>query len=277
MHLAVIAFAQGDEKSAWDAINNAKALIDEKALYLKKNLNAIITKFRLYKGDVETAREWLSSYAVSENNAVKFYQLYQILTTIRAKISIGEFSSALRLITNVEKLVIKYRKPLDQIEILILRAIIYWKEKQRPEAIESLQDAVVMARPYGYVRIFANEGAAIIPILQKLYRRYAAKSEDETMSYFIRELLLAASENVEIYPGITGGLEEKTVKLSKQQVLMLNFLAAGKNARQICEATGLKLNTVKVHLSQLYGKLEVNNAIDAVLKANRIGLLEKKG
>jgi len=56
---------------------------------------------------------------------------------------------------------------------------------------------------------------------------------------------------------------------------MLRYLAAGKNNRQICEETGLKLNTVKAHLHILYEKLEVNNSTDAVLKSLRTGIIGK--
>ena len=103
-----------------------------------------------------------------------------------------------------------------------------------------MKKAVSLAMPYGYVRMFANEGAAIVPILQKLYNKTMSGPEEPDLSCFIRELILCASENASHNPGITSCLEEKPVKLSKQQRLMLDFLDAGKNNRQICMETGLK-------------------------------------
>jgi len=276
IHLALIAFAEADEKSAWDILYDTLAMINEKAVYLKKNLNAIITKYRLYKGDINAAKEWLNNYAVSDSNEVTLYQLYQTMTTIRARISAGELTPALALLASAEKLAIDYRRPLDQIEVFILRSIAYWNGKKRTDALDCMEKAVLLAKPYGYIRMFANEGAAIVPVLQKLYNRISCNPEEPALSVFIKKIILCVRENEKDNPGIASSLDGKAVKLSKQQALMLSLLSEGKNNRQICEATGLKLNTVKAHLYKLYEKLEVNNAADAVLEANRLGILDKK-
>ena len=275
MHLATIAFAEADEESAWRAVHEARSVIEQRGLYLLKNLNAVVTKFRLNKGETEAAQEWLSRYAVGESSNVKFYQLYQAFTTIRARIALGDFTAALILMANTEKLAVDFKRPLDLMEIHTLRAIVLWKQKQRIEAVDSMEKAVFLAQPYGFIRVIANEGAVVIPILQKLNNRLSGSPETSDIAVFVRSILLVASETALIYPGLTSSLEEKPVKLSKQQMRLLQYLAAGKNNRQICEETGLKLNTVKAHLFKLYEKLEVNSATEAVLKSYRIGILEK--
>lgn len=276
VHLALIYFAEEDEKSAWDILYNTLAMINENAIYLKKNMDAVITKYRLYKGDITAAKEWLGNYSVSESNEATLYQFYQVMATIRARISLGELTPAFALLSSAEKLAVDYRRPLDQIEVLILRSIAYWNGKKRTNALICIEKAVLLARPYGYIRMFANEGAAILPILQKLYNRISCKPEDTELSVFIKKIILYSSENAKNIPGIATYLDGKVVRLSKQQAHMLNLLSEGKNNRQICETTGLKLNTVKAHLYKLYEKLEVNNATDAVLEAHRLGILDKK-
>ena len=276
MHLAAIEFAGNDEENAWGAIRKAQDVVESDGLYLLKNLNAMITKYRLYKGDRTAAMEWLSSYGIEDSGKLKFYQIYQALTTIRAKIVLGNYSSALLLMTNLDKLVNDYRRHLDRMEIYILRAIVLWKQRQRAQAIESIEKAVLIAQPYGFTRMFADEGATVVPILQKLYNRLSGSPENlenPELTVFVRTIYLLANESAVIYPGLISNLDEKPVKLSKQQTRMLLYLAAGKNNRQICEETGLKLNTVKAHLFKLYEKLEVNSATEAVLKANKIGLV----
>ena len=218
-------------------------------------------------------------YASDDVGELKFYQLYQAFATIRARIVLGHFSSALLLIANVEKLTADYRRPLDLMESYVLRAIVLWKEKQRAEAVDSLEKAVLLARPYGFIRIIANEGATVAPILQKLYNRLSRRPEQSNAAVFARTILLAANENAIVFPGLISKLDDrldaKPIKLSKQQTRMLMFLASGKNNRQISEETGLKLNTVKAHLFKMYEKLDVNNATDAVLKASQLGIIEK--
>jgi len=275
MHLASIEFAESDDNNAWSTIRKAETIVEHKGLYLQKNLHSIITKHKLYKGDRDAAKEWLSRYAADDSGKLKFFQIYQVFATIRAKIALGHFSSALLLIGNLEKLAADYRRPLDQIEAYILKAIILWKERQRTAAIELMEKAVLLAQPYGFTRVFANEGAAILPILQKLYNRLNTGSENSDISTFLRTIQLFANESAATYPGLTSNLEEGPVKLSKQQTRMLMYLVAGKNNRQICEETGLKLNTVKAHLFKLYEKLEVNSATEAVLKSYRFGIIDR--
>jgi len=279
MHLAAIEFAGNDEESAWNAIHKAQTVVERDGLYLLKNLNAMIVIYKLYKGARNAAKEWLARNTEDDNGELKFYEIYQTIASIRARIVLGEFASALVIMSKLEELVTDYRRPLDQMEIHILRAIILWNEKQRTDAAASMEKAILLAQPYGFTRIFADEGAAVIPILQKLYNRLSRKPEQSDAAVFVRNTLFVANESAKIFPGLINKHEsnpdKKPVKLSKQQMRMLLFLASGKNNRQICEETGLKLNTVKAHLFILYEKLDVNTATDAVLKAYQLGILEK--
>lgn len=278
-HLADILFAEGNEEEAWELVDKARAVIEKNAIYLKKNLEAMTTKYHLYKGGTEAGVQWLNKYAVSETLEISLFQTVQLLTTTRAQIVVGKFSAALILLTRMERLALNCCRILDRLEALILRAILYWSQSQRTQAVDTMKEAVLLAQPCGYIRIFANEGAAIIPILQKLYNHLSRRPEQSDTVVFVRTILLVTNESAKTYPGLTSilesRLEEKLVKLSKQQMRMLLFLASGKNNRQICEETGLKLNTVKAHLFILYEKLDVHSAADAVLKAYRLGILEK--
>ena len=68
--------------------------------------------------------------------------------------------------------------------------------------------------------------------------------------------------------------KDKPVKLSRQQSQMVLLLSLGYRGTAIAELTGLSLSTVKSHLTAAYRKLEVNNAMDAVIRARELGLIE---
>ena len=274
MHLAVIAFAENDEKTAWIFIDEVQSFIEQKALYLLKNLYAVKTKYRLYKGDNEAAEEWLSRYDTGTGADLRLFELYQMITTIRARIAIGEYATAQVLLVKTEKMVIDYRRPIDEMEILLLRSIAFWMNRQLRDAVESIKKAVQLAQPYHYVRIFANEGAVVIPILQKLYNQLLSNAAGDEMLIFVRNILLLTNKSAAIYPGFSTNFDSNSIKLSKQQKRMLELIASGKNNRQICEDTGLKLNTVKAHLYKLYEKLDVHSATEAVLKSYQYGIIK---
>jgi LuxR family maltose regulon positive regulatory protein len=68
-------------------------------------------------------------------------------------------------------------------------------------------------------------------------------------------------------------VEEKKLRLSKQQRAMLEYLSKGMTYNEIAAATGLGHGTVKYHVLLTYKKLGVHNAEEAVLKARMLGLL----
>lgn len=68
----------------------------------------------------------------------------------------------------IERFSDDYRRSLDLIETLILKSIALWKLKNHEESIIQMQRAVATAERHGYVRLFANEGAEVVTILQKL-------------------------------------------------------------------------------------------------------------
>ena len=55
---------------------------------------------------------------------------------------------------------------------------------------------------------------------------------------------------------------------------MLELLARGLRNAEIAEETGLSIPTIKSHTSLAYRKLGVTNAMDAILKAREMGLIE---
>jgi len=61
--------------------------------------------------------------------------------------------------------------------------------------------------------------------------------------------------------------------LSKREQDVLEELATGKSTREIAEALGLGDETVKSHLSRIYGKLKAADRVQAVVIAMRHGLV----
>jgi LuxR family maltose regulon positive regulatory protein len=61
--------------------------------------------------------------------------------------------------------------------------------------------------------------------------------------------------------------------LSERELEVLHLVARGYSNRQIAEALFVTLGTVKKHLNNIFGKLQVANRTQAVAKAREIGLL----
>jgi LuxR family maltose regulon positive regulatory protein len=251
------------------------------ARFLDQNFLAWKTKIRLMDADKKTAKEWLDNYFVSDEDRdsveqIPLYKVFQYFTTVRAYIVLNNGNKALAIIESLIQFARNYRRPLDLAEAMTLKACLEWACGSRSEAAATLEEVLQEMQNRNFIRIIADEGAAVVPVLKRIADTISAKSYSGHLSRpYITEILLIAHKVSRQYKGITANFKKsgKPVKLSKQQKKMLELLAQGYKNQEIAGITGLALPTVKGHLMLAYEKLEVNNAMDALLKVRAAGLL----
>ena len=270
------ALLQGD-KDAYDFhLSEAREYVEAcEAHYLKRNLWAYEARLGLLNGNKKIAEQWLSNYFVNNNGSEALYKVYQNFTTARAYIVQGDYTAALAALHAIEKMAGSMHRPLDTAEASVLISIVNWMLGKKKEAVEILHSQLVVLHPYGFIRVVANEGKAVLPLLAAIIRKLdKAEHESDVAQRFVKEVYVAAYEQSKRYKGITGSLEPKTVKLSKQQTLILELLSKGYKNAEIVEIACISLNTVRYHTKIVYQKLEVTNAMDAIVKARQLGLLK---
>jgi DNA-binding NarL/FixJ family response regulator len=64
-----------------------------------------------------------------------------------------------------------------------------------------------------------------------------------------------------------------SLRLTGQEVKVLERLAAGQSNKEIARALGLSPNTVKTHIANLFAKLEVSRRTQAIGKARELRLI----
>lgn len=63
-------------------------------------------------------------------------------------------------------------------------------------------------------------------------------------------------------------------QLTRGEVKMLGFVAAGFSNKDLAERLSVSVNTVKWHLRNIFEKLQVKNRVQATLLARRHGLIK---
>jgi LuxR family maltose regulon positive regulatory protein len=159
------------------------------------------------------------------------------------------------------------------IEILMLLALASQAQSDTNRAMAALERALTLAKPGGFVRIFVDEGP---PMARLLYKALSRGIDPD----YVRRLL-AAFPNVE--PEQAGPPSAQTPEsepyepliepLSERELEVLALLAEGLTNREIASRLFLTLNTVKVHTSNIYGKLDVHSRTQAVARGRALGLL----
>jgi LuxR family maltose regulon positive regulatory protein len=99
--------------------------------------------------------------------------------------------------------------------------------------------------------------------------------EQEIHPAFVRQVLAlrqgAVPEAVSVEPD--GTVHLLLEPLTEREEEILELLAQGKSNQEIADALVLAVGTVKKHLNNVYGKLNVHSRTAAVARARDLGLL----
>lgn len=273
---AVICLAQDEQDEYEERLHEIKTLLDrESAMYLMPNLLAVETKYRLMHAGKGAAREWLARYFVTEPELPELYKIFQHFTTARAYIVLNRIEEALALLQKLQALGASFSRPLDAAEAGVLLALVYWSTGEKQQARSIMEETLQITQKYGFVRIIADEGASVLPVLKDCLNALNAHDKQCGLNRaYVNNVYLAAYAASKKHRGLAWNIHVKPVKLSRQQAMILSMMAKGFKQKQIAEMASLALPTVKSHTYVMYKKLDVNNANDAILKARDMGLIE---
>jgi ATP/maltotriose-dependent transcriptional regulator MalT len=135
------------------------------------------------------------------------------------------------------------------------------------EALITLERALTLAQPEGYIRLFLDEGVPMLNLLRQVRSRGLA-------SNYISTLLSASGEQtVAAAPRSVAHSSALVEVLSERELEVLRLLAGGASNEEIAEQLVIAIGTVKRHVSNIFGKFTVSNRTQAVARARELGLL----
>jgi LuxR family maltose regulon positive regulatory protein len=132
-------------------------------------------------------------------------------------------------------------------------------------ALITVEKALGMAEPEGYVRSFTENSRMLEPLQQ-------AAARGIHLGYVGK--LLAVMKPSAGRPAIALTTEGEWIEpLSKREVEILQLLSTGLSNEEIAGTLVIAVVTVKKHLNNIYGKLNVHSRIAAVAKAQKLGII----
>lgn len=162
----------------------------------------------------------------------------------------------------------------ERLKTIVLQAVAFHLSGDNNKALECLGEALTLAEPNGFIRLFLDEGAPMAEILS------IAASHGIQRDYVTKLLTAFESETTEnqSHSSIPGSrssfLESSLVEpLSPRELEILRLLAKGLSNQQICQRLYLALDTVKGHNRKIFDKLDVNSRSEAIARAHELNLL----
>lgn len=233
------------------------------------------------------ADEWLASYFVdvgtgtgkkNDRKPLELFRIFQHLTTARALMVRAPVPETRDFLERLVRLAEDFRRTTDRAESLTLLAVFEWHRGVRGRASGLLEEAVRSVYPYRYVRIFADEGAALLPVLSVLERRLAGQkgpkspAEPELLRH-VRKIRLAAYARSRRHKGLAWTMEAVPAALSPQQLKLLSLLAEGYSRQEVQAALGIKPTSFKTQARRACRKLEADSLDEALARARELGMI----
>jgi LuxR family transcriptional regulator, maltose regulon positive regulatory protein len=152
------------------------------------------------------------------------------------------------------------------VELLILRALAHKEDGHWAGALADVRRALTIAAPRNYVRVFLDEGRELGVLIDRLDMEQLRGSEAAPLA----RRLQRAMSTPDIQRGTLGAMGEE---LTKRELSILKRLESDLSNKEIAEAIFVSEGTLKWHLHNVYGKLNVKNRPGAMARARALGIL----
>lgn len=282
--LALTSHAQGKTREASTWMQQVELLAQKSGRTEVVELAATACALQaLREGRVEDALLWMHERHYSLEDALDvrgdfeyFVHARVLIAASRAYADVAYARRASMLLTRLGNAAAAAGKVRSQIEALSLLALARHIEGKPADALDVLGQAVALAEPGRYLRVFVDEGEPMTRLLQQLLeqqRVQKAHGQSTSLTYLSRLLKVCLSPTT---PPLTmsPNLGEPLLDpLSWREREVLRLLATGRKNREIADELVVVTGTIKTHINAIYQKLGVNSRVQAVVRARNLGLL----
>ena len=267
--MARIRQAEGNLADAVDLLDDAERLYNTDYSPEVRPVPAVRARIYLAQGRVADALSWAREQHLSAaDDELTYVREYEHITLARALLAqytaegaeeAGQ--AAARLLERLLTVAQEGHRTGSVIELLMLQALGHQARGNPSVARAVLDEALTLAEPEGYVRLFLDEGPPMVDLLRNAAGHGGADG--------YAGLLLAWAG-----PGVgSGRLQQGLVEpLSDRELDVLRLLRSELDGPDIARELMVSLNTMRTHTRNIYTKLGVNSRRAAVRRAEELDL-----
>lgn len=270
--LARLRCAQGKDQEALQTINEVERTTRQ------EQISAFDTEIEAHKawiqarlGNLSSAAAWLEKLDLRIGDQLGIWQGIQAIQAAHVLVALGRLPEALELVNHIEAAAHTSGSQTCQIEALVIHAIALQRLGDQTKTQDYLLEAVRLAIPESYIRVFLNEGQPMADLLWET----ASRTKD-------KQLLDGISQLLEYFPQAISASDQQQLateshphdKISTREMEIMLFIAAGKSNQEIADELVIALGTVKRHIFNIYNKLGVNSRTECLLKARSLHMID---
>lgn len=260
--------AQGNVDEARHLLQTLASRVDM-AVHVR-TLRAWGAWLALMSGDIAAANAWYVALQRSESSPFLLQEEREALVTARLLLAQGKTAPAIHLLEQWQRRCISGQRARAELEILILKALIYAVDRDLPQAYATVSQALEFACQAGYILPFTQEGQAMALLLKGV-----STGDNLELMRFVHRLLRDLTHDQ-----TTNALSERLEvlatadPLSPQEQRVFLLIAEGHTNPDIADMLGVSINTIKTQVRNIYSKLNIHTRRQAREMARALKLLE---
>lgn len=218
--------------------------------------------------DIEKGTLWAEERRLSMDEPFSVRFSLECMAVAEILFKQGSYRNALVLLNQLRDLCFERQLMETVFEIDLLRSGMLYTIGDREHAVTIMKEVLSFAHKEGYIRPFINYAKVISPLLRDM----ADHSTHITLSTPLAKIL-SFIENGSVK---RKSIEDDNYSLTIREIQLLKLMAEGYRYKEIAKKTYLSVHTVKTHAKNIFKKLNVNTRIQAIRRAEALGLLTNR-
>jgi LuxR family maltose regulon positive regulatory protein len=269
--LAGLRSSQGNFTQAIELVEKAIQAIHRRESTLYIDLcQAQRVEYWVPAGNLPAARRWSEDHHLSAESVIDYVSENELYALARLWIADGRADEADVIAGRLVDFMETNGKPGHTVTYCVLQAMARRAAGRVDLAVQSLERALVLGEPEGFMRTFLDEGDQLLDLLQRISRQKSPASAYARL--VLSNMDLAARHEQDQYFSLPS--QKPLVEpLTERELAVLRQMATGSSNQEIAQRLVISVGTVKAHIYHITAKLGARSRTEAVARGREAGLL----